>query len=225
MRNWREVIASVLGVGALAVAAAPWSAAAPITSDEWRNWLVQQQVSFVERTRSMPLAVDQRIVGNGESAEATVTVTGTVNADGSMRVELVSPKVTMTVLCTGPARCWARLGKGGDDRLWHRIPAHEVASLREPLPTQTTDLPAAATYTTEGSTGTVNLTVEGVIVRERVSFADGGYTEALRLSDASEGFELTMAKSLTPTHPVSVRTPSTAVVGAPLGTDLVPQLP
>ena len=131
----------------------------------------------------------------------------------------------MTVVCTGPARCWARLGKGGDDRLWHRIPAREMASLREPLPTQATGLPSGATYVTDGSTGTVDLAVDDVIVRERVSFADGAYTEVLRLSDASEGFEITTTKSLTPTAPLAVRAPSPAAVGSPLGTDLVPQLP
>ena len=215
----------MLSIGALAVGAAPWAAAATVSSTEWRSWLVDQQASFAERTRSTALAVDQRIVGDGEMAQASVAVTGTVNEDGSMRVDLASPTVDMTVVCTGQARCWARLGKGGDDRLWHRIPAREMASLRDPLPTQDTDLPAGGAYTTEGSTGAVDLTVDDVIVRERVSFADGAYTEALRLSDASEGVELTMTKSLTPTAPVNVRTPSSAVMGAPLGADLVPQLP
>ncbi len=225
MRNWIRVPASILSSGALLVVAAPWAAATTVSSTEWRSWLVQQQAAFAEDTRSTSLAVEQRIVGAGEMAQATVAVTGIVNADGSMRVDLTSPTVGMTVVCTGPARCWARLGKGGDDRLWHRIPAREMASLREPLPTQATDLPSGATYVTDGSTGTVDLAVDDVIVRERVSFADGAYTEVLRLSDASEGFEITTTKSLTPTAPLPVRAPSPAAVGAPLDDDLVPQLP
>jgi hypothetical protein len=225
MRRWIRVTASILSTGALVVMAAPWAAATTVSSAEWRSWLVQQQASFVERTRPMSLAVDQRIVGDGEMAQASVAVTGIVNADGSMRVDLASATVEMTVVCTGQARCWARLGKGGDDRLWHRIPAREMASLRDPLPTQDADLPAGGTYTTEGSTGAVDLTVDDVIVLERVSFADGAYTEALRLSDASEGVELTLAKSLTPTAPLTVRVPSTAAVGSPLGADVIPQLP
>ena len=62
-------------------------------------------------------------------------------------------------------------------------------------------------------------------MRERVSFADGAYTEVLRLSDVSGGVEVTMAKSLTPTAPLTVRAPSTAAVGSPLGADVIPQLP
>ena len=96
----------------------------------------------------------------------------------------------MTVACTGPARCWARIGKGViDDRLWHRIPAREVASLRDPLPTQDSDLPPDAAYTAAGLVGTVDLQVDDVTVTERVSFADGAYTETLGLRDASEGFD------------------------------------
>lgn len=225
MRSWVRVTAAMLSIGALVIGVAPWATAATVSSTEWRDWLVQQQASFAERTRPMSLAVDLRIVGDGGWAQATVAITGTVNADGSMRVDLASPTVDMTIVCTGPTRCWARLDKGGDDRLWHRIPARETASFRDPLPTEDGDFPSAATYVTDGSTGTADLAVEDVTLQLRVSFADGAYTEVLRLRDVSEGFELTVAKSLTPTAPMTVRAPSTAAIGAPLGADVIPQLP
>ena len=228
MRSWIRVTASILSAGALVVMAAPWAAATTVSPAEWYSWLDQQQASFVERTRPMSLAVDLRVVNEGDPAlaQANVTAKGIVNADGSMRVELDSPIIGVTVLCTGPARCWARLDKGTiGDRLWHRIPAREMASLRDVLPIRATGLPDAATFATDGSTGTADLSLEEATMRVRVSFADGAYTEMFRVFDASDGVGTTVVKSLTPTAPLAVRAPSSAAVGSPLDHDVIPQLP
>jgi hypothetical protein len=220
----RAVVGLTSGL-ALAVSGMPPAMAAPVTADQWQSWLVAQQSSFVERTRTMALAVDQRIAGTGDLSAASVKVSGTVNPDGSMRVDLVTPGTSMAVLCSGPTHCWAHQGSGGTDRLWHRIPAHEVASLRHPLPIDGIYLSPVASHDVEGSLGAVGIVMDEVETHARASFANGAYAESHSLTDNAEGVSLTMSKSLTPTSTIQVHPPKAATIGAPMSADVIPQLP
>ena len=91
MRILRHITAGTLCIGALAVAAAPSTAAAAVSSDSWRAGSSSSRPPSSKAHGPTSLAVDQRIVGTGEMAPATVAVTGTVNADGSMLVDLATP--------------------------------------------------------------------------------------------------------------------------------------
>jgi hypothetical protein len=220
----RAVVVLAFGL-ALADSSMSPATAAEVTADQWQSWLEGEQSSFVQRTRTTALAVDQRIAGTGDLSPAIVKVSGTVNPDGSMCVDLVAPGTSMAVLCSGPTRCWAQQGRGDDDRLWHRIPAHEVASLRHPLPVDTIYLSPVARHDIDGSLGTVGIVMDEVETQSRASFANGAYTESHSLTDNAEGVSLTMFKSLTATSTIRVHPPKAATIGAPMAADAIPQLP
>ena len=223
MARLLHVTLAQAGVLVASLLAAPSATAAPVSGGELQAWVVHEQRAFAAATADVALAVELRVAGTGEMGQASVTVSGTVNADGTMAVDLDSPLVAMTIVCPKPTRCWAKVTKGGSDRQWHRVPAPEVASLRDPLPIRDNDFPGDVAYSIDGAVGRADLSIDDVEVHALVSFANGARRDAVRLSDASEGTELTVTKALVPTTPVA--TPTPRHTGVPLAVDLMPQLP
>ena len=225
-RMWAAIAGTIIAVlPALVTPAAGVEQEAAVSANAWRAWLIRQQRAFVEDVRHVPLAVTLQISGEGGSAKAAVNLKGTVNADGTMLVSMDGPATDLTIMCSESTLCWARYAAGGPDRLWHRIPAREVGALRDPLPTQDAPLPDDAAYSIDRATGRAFVEGDDVLVQEWVSFANGAYHETARTSVPSEGVELSYSKSLTPAVKIATRAPRAALIGPPLGVDVIPQLP